>query len=106
MHDHPQTTEDRHAGAGQPYRSKPGFEQEWRSRFIEFADLRDDDAGIAGWSTTGLDARFRFFRSLWRGAVRAYSRAQAPRATELLEESSLTRPGAQAEAQGAIASIA
>jgi ubiquinone/menaquinone biosynthesis C-methylase UbiE len=68
MHDQPQTTEDRHAGAGQPYRSKPGFEQEWRNRFIEFADLRDDDAGIAGWSTTGLDARFRFFRSLWRGA--------------------------------------
>ena len=69
MHDQPKTTEERRSGAGQPHRSKPGFEEEWRSRFIEFADLRDDDAGIAGWSTTGLDARFRFFRSLWRGAA-------------------------------------
>jgi ubiquinone/menaquinone biosynthesis C-methylase UbiE len=69
MHDEPQTKQDPRSGAEQPYRSKPGFEQEWRSRFIEFADLRDDDAGIAGWSTTGLDARFRFFRSLWQGAT-------------------------------------
>src|SRR6185503_8958785 len=69
MRDQPQTTEDHRPDAGQPDRGKPGFEQEWRSRFIEFADLRDDDAGIAGWSTTGLDARFRFFRSLWRGAT-------------------------------------
>ena len=69
MHDEPQTKEDHRSGAGQPYRIQPDFEQEWRSRFIEFADLRDDDAGIAGWSTTGLDARFRFFRTLWRGAA-------------------------------------
>lgn len=69
MHDEPQTKQEHHSGAGQPDRSKPGFEQEWRSRFIEFADLRDDDAGIAGWSTTGLDSRFRFFRTLWQGAA-------------------------------------
>jgi ubiquinone/menaquinone biosynthesis C-methylase UbiE len=46
-------------------RPGPGFEQEWQGRFIEFANLRDDDAGIAGWSTTGLRARFRFFQDAW-----------------------------------------
>lgn len=44
------------------------FEKRWRSRFAEFARLNDDDAGIAGWSPTGLETRFRFFTSLWRGA--------------------------------------
>lgn len=43
----------------------PRFEDQWRSRFEEFADLRDDDAGIAGWTSTGLDARVRRFRGLW-----------------------------------------
>ena len=46
----------------------PRFEDQWRTRFEEFADLRDDDAGIAGWSTTGLDARVRRFQSLWRSS--------------------------------------
>ena len=41
------------------------FEHAWHDRFLEFAALRDDDAGIAGWSTSGLDARLRFFRRLW-----------------------------------------
>ncbi len=43
------------------------FEKRWQSRFAEFASLRDDDAGIAGWSSAGLETRFRFFTSLWRG---------------------------------------
>jgi SAM-dependent methyltransferase len=42
------------------------FEDEWRERFSEFAEERDDDAGIAGWSATGLAARVRHFRALWR----------------------------------------
>lgn len=41
------------------------FEHAWRERFGEFAALRDDDAGIAGWSTSGLETRLRFFRELW-----------------------------------------
>jgi len=44
----------------------PRFEDQWRTRFEEFADLRDDDAGIAGWTTTGLDARVRRFLGLWK----------------------------------------
>lgn len=48
----------------------PGFEDQWRTRFEEFADLRDDDAGIAGWTATGLDARVRRFRGLWRAGER------------------------------------
>ena len=35
---------------------------------MEFASLRDDDAGIAGWSDWGLQTRFRCFTRLWRGA--------------------------------------
>ena len=45
--------------------SAASFEAQWRERFQEFAQLRDDDAGIAGWSRSGLDARFRFFRARW-----------------------------------------
>ncbi len=44
------------------------FEKRWQSRFAEFATLHDDDAGIAGWSNSGLQTRFRFFTSLWHGA--------------------------------------
>jgi len=44
----------------------PGdFHARWKSRFEEFANLRDDDAGIAGWTTSGLQTRFRNFRRLW-----------------------------------------
>ena len=46
------------------------FEDEWRDRFHEFAELRDDDAGIAGWSATGLQARVRRFRDLWKPGER------------------------------------
>ncbi|NDP41128.1 MAG: class I SAM-dependent methyltransferase [Aromatoleum sp.] len=42
------------------------FETDWRDRFKEFAEERDDDAGIAGWTTTGLEARTRRFLGLWR----------------------------------------
>lgn len=45
---------------------QPEFEHQWRERFEEFASLRDDDAGIAGWSSTGLEARVRRFRALWK----------------------------------------
>lgn len=45
--------------------SDPGFERRWRQRFERYATEYDDDAGIAGWSATGLDARFRQFRRLW-----------------------------------------
>jgi ubiquinone/menaquinone biosynthesis C-methylase UbiE len=47
------------------------LERAWHDRFIEFAALRDDDAGIAGWSTSGLETRMRFFRSLWRSVPKA-----------------------------------
>jgi SAM-dependent methyltransferase len=48
--------------------SRTRFEEDWRERFEEFATLREDDAGIAGWSLSGLETRFRFFRRLWKGA--------------------------------------
>ena len=41
------------------------FAARWKSRFERFASLNDDDAGIAGWSTSGLETRFRNFRRLW-----------------------------------------
>jgi ubiquinone/menaquinone biosynthesis C-methylase UbiE len=44
---------------------RDAFEAQWRERFEEFAELRDDDAGIAGWSPSGLDTRFRFFTRRW-----------------------------------------
>jgi SAM-dependent methyltransferase len=47
-------------------RERPeGFETRWRRRFEEFATDRDDDAGVAGWSETGLAARLRHFKRLW-----------------------------------------
>lgn len=42
------------------------FEQRWRQRFIERGALLDDDAGIAGWTPTGLQTRVRQFEKLWR----------------------------------------
>lgn len=42
------------------------FEQRWRRRFIERGTLLDDDAGIAGWTSTGLETRVRQFRKLWQ----------------------------------------
>lgn len=45
---------------------QPEFEDQWRARFEEFAEHREDDAGIAGWTPTGLEARLRRFLGLWR----------------------------------------
>jgi ubiquinone/menaquinone biosynthesis C-methylase UbiE len=59
---------DRNAPAAPSSTPKPPFEQRWRERFIEFAQLREDDAGIAGWSVPGLESRFRFFRTVWQDA--------------------------------------
>jgi ubiquinone/menaquinone biosynthesis C-methylase UbiE len=44
----------------------PTFERTWRKRFESFAAHRDDEAGIAGWSASGLEARVRRFLALWR----------------------------------------
>jgi SAM-dependent methyltransferase len=48
---------------------KSDFEQQWRRRFERYAGMRDDDAGIAGWSATGLGARVRHFERHWLGDV-------------------------------------
>ncbi|MCH9697960.1 MAG: class I SAM-dependent methyltransferase [Gammaproteobacteria bacterium] len=45
--------------------SKRSFEQGWKDRFTRFGNQADDDAGIAGWSKTGLATRIRYFRSIW-----------------------------------------
>jgi len=47
------------------------FETEWRRRFEEFARDNDNDAGIAGWSQAGLEARLRNFLRTWRPAAAA-----------------------------------
>ncbi len=44
------------------------FEQRWRRRFIERGARMDDDAGIAGWTRTGLDTRVRQFLDIWNRA--------------------------------------
>lgn len=41
------------------------FEHQWRRRFERYAATHDDDAGIAGWSTGGLAARYRRFVHAW-----------------------------------------
>ena len=41
------------------------FEKDWQKRFIGFANEYNDDAGIAGWSPSGLAVRIRTFKSLW-----------------------------------------
>lgn len=43
-----------------------GFEARWRERFQRFGTSHDDDASIAGWSASGLDARFRNFCRVWK----------------------------------------
>ncbi len=45
---------------------RPEFEEGWRRRFLRFAS-GEDDAEIAGWSQTGLQARLRHFLSVWPG---------------------------------------
>ena len=41
------------------------FEENWRKRFGKFAEQACDDAGVAGWSPTGLETRLRYFTRLW-----------------------------------------
>ncbi len=56
-------------GLGVPERGpspRPAFEDAWRARFEEFASLCDDDAGIAGWTASGLQVRFRQFLRVWQ----------------------------------------
>jgi SAM-dependent methyltransferase len=48
----------------------PEFERRWRSRFEDFGAQGDDDASIAGWSSTGLNARRRNFARLWQPGPR------------------------------------
>lgn len=43
------------------------FERRWKARFESYAEKSDDEAAIAGWSATGLQARLRYFGQLWRG---------------------------------------
>jgi SAM-dependent methyltransferase len=44
----------------------PDFEAAWRRRFQEFAEEHESDAGIAGWSEAGLQARLHGFLRSWR----------------------------------------
>lgn len=45
------------------------FEQRWHQRFSQYAEHHEDDASIAGWSTTGLEARIRQFRRSFPPAI-------------------------------------
>lgn len=42
------------------------FSRRWRERFEGFAREREDEAGIAGWSQSGLSTRLRSFEKLWK----------------------------------------
>jgi SAM-dependent methyltransferase len=44
---------------------RPEFEEYWNNNFRAFAAACDDDAGISGWRTTGLETRLRNFRDYW-----------------------------------------
>ncbi len=48
--------------------SQNSFEKKWRKRFEGFAVNSEDDAAIAGWSSSGLKARLRRFIHLWKSA--------------------------------------
>jgi ubiquinone/menaquinone biosynthesis C-methylase UbiE len=43
------------------------FEELWRRRFTERGRVFDDDASIAGWTESGLEARLRHFKRVWPG---------------------------------------
>jgi SAM-dependent methyltransferase len=47
------------------------FERNWKRRFERFAESHDDDAGIAGWSDSGLATRLRLFLKAWRDTPEA-----------------------------------
>ncbi|SEK60330.1 class I SAM-dependent methyltransferase [Ectothiorhodospira marina] len=49
--------------------TRPGFEEQWRRRFVERGQRFQDDAEIAGWTASGLDTRLRNFQRLWPGDV-------------------------------------
>jgi len=49
------------------------FERSWKKRFGQYADARDDDAGIAGWTRSGLETRVRNFDALWTPMTEARS---------------------------------
>lgn len=44
------------------------FELNWKKRFGQYADAREDDAGIAGWTQSGLETRVRSFGVLWNSS--------------------------------------
>ena len=48
--------------------TRPPFEEHWRQRFTLRGKALDDDAGIAGWTRSGLETRLRHFKRLWPGA--------------------------------------
>ncbi len=50
------------------------FEKLWRKRFENFAENAEDDAGIAGWSPTGLDARLRKFKEIWHNETHTFEK--------------------------------
>jgi len=52
-----------------PASGPDAFEQRWHKRFSEYAEHHEDDASIAGWSTTGLQARVREFQRSFPGAI-------------------------------------
>ncbi len=52
-----------------PRQEPATFESGWQRRFRNFAESKDDDAGIAGWSTNGLACRLRNFSRLWEGGA-------------------------------------
>ncbi len=43
------------------------FERKWQYQLQRYAGLYEDDACIAGWTQTGLDARVKRFECVWRG---------------------------------------
>jgi len=49
------------------------FERSWKKRFGQYAEARDDDAGIAGWTQSGLETRVRNFDALWAPSAEARS---------------------------------
>lgn len=48
------------------HKKKTSFDKKWQNQFKNYAIRFNDDAGIAGWSKTGLDARFRYFQKISR----------------------------------------
>jgi 2-polyprenyl-3-methyl-5-hydroxy-6-metoxy-1,4-benzoquinol methylase len=50
-------------------KTQSNFEKKWKERFEGYASHADDDAGIAGWSPTGLDARLRKFVYIWQNSI-------------------------------------